>query len=292
MLSPLQEIPDPLFRSRRVRLLIKRDDLLDPLISGNKWRKLKYNLHAFREQKHTRLLTFGGAYSNHIHATAAAGLRYGFETIGVIRGEADAELSSTLTFARSCGMRLVFWSRARYRQKDSAESLAALQQQFGRFYLLPEGGSNTLAVTGCREIVDELMLQTDGHFDYVACACGSGGTLTGLALGVTGSRQALGIAVLKGAGFLREQVGVLSQGEKPGQWCLLLDQHWGGYARAKPGLTTFCARFEADYGVPLEPVYTGKLVYALYRCCEAGRFPVGSTVIALHTGGLQVRSGP
>ncbi|MEZ5590164.1 MAG: pyridoxal-phosphate dependent enzyme [Gammaproteobacteria bacterium] len=292
MLSPLQEIPDPLFSSRRVRLLIKRDDLLDPLISGNKWRKLKYNLHAFREQNHTRLLTFGGAYSNHIHATAAAGLRYGFETIGIIRGEADTALNPTLTFARSCGMRLVFWSRARYRQKDSAESLADLRQQFGRFYLLPEGGSNALAVTGCQEIVDELMLQTDGHFDYVACACGSGGTLTGLALGVTGSRQALGVAVLKGAGFLREQVSVLSQGARLGQWHLLLDQHWGGYARAKPGLTTFCARFEAEYDVPLEPVYTGKLVYALYQYCEAGRFPVGSTVIALHTGGLQVRSSP
>ncbi len=287
--TPIQEVHDVAFDQAGVRLLIKRLDLVHPVISGNKWYKLKYNLLAAREQDFGTLLSFGGAYSNHIHALAGAGAEYGFNTIGVIRGEEHSPLNPTLQFAVDHGMQLHYLNRADYRLKNSPEIIARLKAEFGDFYLIPEGGSNGLAVKGCAEIIGDI----DQAFDVIACACGTAGTLSGLIAGLQGERQALGLAVLKGAGFLGGEVRSLlseSGNKQYENWQINLDYHFGGYAKTKPELLEFIHRFEAAHAIPLEPVYTGKLMFALYGLITTGNFQRGQTVLALHSGGLQGRA--
>ncbi len=288
--TPVQEIHDAVLDKAGVRLLIKRLDLVHPLISGNKWYKLKYNLIAARGQGCQTLLSFGGAYSNHIHALAAAGAEYGFNTIGVIRGEAHDPLNPTLQFAADHGMLLHYLSRADYRRKNSVAMNEWLKAEFGDFYLIPEGGSNALALKGCAEIVADI----DQPFDVIACACGTAATLAGLIAGLQGQRQALGFAVLKGAGFLCDEVkSLLSAGayQQHDNWQINLDYHFGGYAKIRPELLGFMHRFETEHGILLEPIYTGKLLFGFYDLLAAGYFQPGQTVLVLHTGGLQGRTG-
>ena len=288
--TPIQEVHDAVLDKAGVRLLIKRLDLVHPVISGNKWYKLKYNLIAAREQGFETLLSFGGAYSNHIHALAGAGAEYGFKTIGVIRGEEHNPLNPTLQFAADHGMQLRYLNRADYRRKNSAEIIDRLKDQFGDLYLIPEGGSNALAVKGCAEIIADI----DQPFDVIACACGTAGTLSGLVAGLQGQHQALGLAVLKGADYLCDEVrSLLSSGgyQQHQNWQIKLDYHFGGYAKIKPELLEFMHRFEAAHGIPLEPIYTGKLMFGLYELISGGYFPRGQTFLALHSGGLQGRAG-
>ncbi len=286
---PLQVVDDPRLRQAGVQLLVKREDLVHPVISGNKWHKLRYNLEAARSQGHHTLLSFGGAYSNHIHALAAAGRAAGFNTIGVIRGECYEPLNPTLQFAADQGMRLHYLNRREYRRKSSPELLDGLRRLFGAFYPIPEGGSNALAVKGCREIVADI----DQPFDIIATACGTGGTLAGLVAGLEGRAQALGFAVLKGGAFLRDEVAALLQSaaEPPfGNWSINPDYHFGGYAKVKPELLAFMADFEARHAIPLEPVYTAKMLFGLFDLIAQGFFPRGTTIVAIHTGGLQGRA--
>lgn len=268
--------------------MIKRCDLVHPLISGNKWYKLKYNLLAARERGHDTLLSFGGAYSNHIYALAAAAKEYGFRSIGVIRGERHQPLNATLQFASDCGMQLHYINRADYREKHSELVAERLRQQFGRFYLIPEGGSNALAVQGCAEI-----LQHDGtEFDVLACACGTGGTLAGLIAANQAQYRVIGIPVLKGADFLYQDIRQLvsSAGiSEPKNWQLQLGWHHGGYAKTSSELIEFIRRFEQQQQIALEPVYTGKLLYALYQLIQQQYFAPGTRVLAIHSGGLQGR---
>ena len=289
--TPIQEVHDAVLDQAGVRLLVKRLDLVHPIISGNKWYKLKYNLIAAREQGFETLLSFGGAYSNHIHALAGTGAEYGFNTIGVIRGEEHSPLNPTLQFAVDNGMQLLYLNRADYRRKNSAEIIDRLKAEFGDFYLIPEGGSNVLAVKGCAEIIADI----DQSFDVIACACGTAGTLSGLVAGLQGERQALGLAVLKGADYLGDEVrSLLSAGgyQQYQNWQINLDYHFGGYAKIKPELLEFMYRFEAQHGIPLEPIYTGKLMFGLYELISGGYFLRGQTVLALHSGGLQGHVGP
>ena len=284
----LHEIHDPRLDAAGVRLLVKRLDLVHPVISGNKWYKLKYNLLSAREQGYKTLLSFGGAYSNHIHALAGAGSAYGFKTIGVIRGEEHLPLKPTLQFADDHGMQLYYLDRCDYRRKDSSEIIARLRQQLGEFFLIPEGGSNALAVKGCAEIIADI----DVSFDVISCACGTGGTLTGLIVGLQGTRQALGVAVLKGARFLYEEVNTLLQqsiNHHYGNWMINFDYHFGGYAKTTAELFDFMHRFETRHGIPLEQVYTGKMLFALYDLIDKGEWERGTTIVALHSGGLQGR---
>ncbi len=283
---PLEEVDAPLLKQAGVQLLVKREDQVHPVISGNKWHKLKYNLEAARLQGQQTLLSFGGAYSNHIHALAGAGRACGFNTIGVIRGEPYEPLNPTLQFAADQGMVLHYLNRADYRLKHSPDVLAALQAKFGDFYLIPEGGSNALAVKGCREIVADI----DQPFDVIATACGTGGTLAGLVAGLEGQKVALGFAVLKGGGFLNDEVArLLRCAAEPARtnWSINLDYHFGGYARVTPELLSFVAAFEAQHEIPLEPIYTGKMFYGLLDLVRRGFFPRGTTIVAVHTGGLQ-----
>jgi 1-aminocyclopropane-1-carboxylate deaminase/D-cysteine desulfhydrase-like pyridoxal-dependent ACC family enzyme len=285
--TPLQAIYDATLIRYGIELFIKRDDLIDTHISGNKWRKLKYNLMAAKKQGYYKLLTFGGAYSNHIYATAAAGSRWGFDTIGVIRGEAHQPLNPTLRFAKDCGMTLYYLDRTRYRQKESPALLAELQHQFGDFYLLPEGGTNPLALQGCGEIVAELRQQTGGAFDVVTTACGTGGTLAGIANHLPTGKTALGFSVLKNGDFLADNIRALLGVTDRHNWQLYSSYHCGGYAKCPPWLKNFMDTFTTQHAIPLDPIYTAKMFYGLYDLVTQQVFPPGTRIVALHTGGLQ-----
>ncbi|MEU3280184.1 1-aminocyclopropane-1-carboxylate deaminase/D-cysteine desulfhydrase [Streptomyces antibioticus] len=281
--SPLQEVADDRFLRHGVRLLLKRDDLIHPELIGNKWRKLVPNLE--RAAGRT-LLTFGGAYSNHLRATAAAGRLLGLPTVGVVRGDelAGRPLNPSLARCAADGMRLHFTDRAAYRRKAEPETLAALLRAAGAedAYVVPEGGSNTLAVRGCRTLGEELR----GRADVVALACGTGGTLAGLAAGLAPEQRALGIPVLKG-GFLGVEIQALQQrafGARRGDWRLDERFHFGGYARVPAELDAFADDFERRHGIPPERLYVAKSLYALVTLAEEGAFAPGTRLAVVVTG--------
>ncbi|MDO7885236.1 1-aminocyclopropane-1-carboxylate deaminase/D-cysteine desulfhydrase [Hymenobacter cheonanensis] len=290
----LQPIPHPIAASHGVRLLLWRDDLRNPDLPGNKARKLKYNLLQARAEGQARLLTFGGAYSNHLAAVAAAGRLHSFETVGLVRGEEYRPLNPTLARCAADGMALHYLDRATYRRRAEPGFLVEMQQRFGPAYLLPEGGTNTLALRGVAELISELRQHT--AFDAVAVAAGTGGTLAGLALGVAEASypaRVVGVAALKGADFLRDEVNTLlaTAGAPGAGYELHIGYHFGGYAKLPAGLRTFIQEFEADYGVLLDPIYTGKLLVGVLDLIAQGHFAPGSTVVAVHTGGLQAWAG-
>ncbi|MEU4350660.1 pyridoxal-phosphate dependent enzyme [Streptomyces sp. NPDC023838] len=280
--SPLQPIEDERFARHGVRLLLKRDDLIHPALPGNKWRKLALNL---REAAGRPALTFGGAYSNHLRATAAAGRLLGFPTIGVVRGDelARRPLNPSLARCAADGMRLHFVDRATYRRKAEPEVLAELRERFGvDAYVVPEGGSNSLAVRGCTDLGRELR----GRADVVAVACGTGGTLAGLAAGLTEGQRALGFPVLRG-GFLAREIRELQRetfGAAGDNWSLDERFHCGGYARTTPALDAFADDFEARHRLPVERLYVAKMLYGLLTLAEEGAFPEGTAVAAVVTG--------
>ncbi|WP_030683389.1 1-aminocyclopropane-1-carboxylate deaminase/D-cysteine desulfhydrase [Streptomyces sp. NRRL B-1347] len=291
--TPLQPVTDPRFAARDVRLLLKRDDRIHPALPGNKYRKLVLNLERARTAGHDTLLTFGGAYSNHLRATAAAGRLLGFATVGVVRGDelAGGPLNPSLAQCAADGMRLHFVDRSTYRRKHEPAVLAALQRESAtqEAYVIPEGGSNSLAVHGCAALGAELR----GHTDVAAVACGTGGTLAGLAAGLAPGQRALGIPVLKG-GFLGEEIRRLQDaalGSPTPNWSLDDRFHCGGYARVTDALTAFADDFEDRHGLPVERVYVAKLLYALTALSEEGAFAPGTTVTAVVTG-TPPASGP
>lgn len=286
--TPIVHIQEPLLKEKGVELMIKREDLNHSVISGNKWRKLKYNLQEAKRLNYTTLLTFGGAFSNHIYATAGAGKEFGFETIGVIRGEEHLPLNPTLSFAKSCGMQLHYMDRTTYRTKSSPEVLDSLRQAYDDFYLIPEGGTNALAIQGCEEIVDEIEIP----FDYLCCPVGTGGTVSGLISGLKGQSKILGFSALKGD-FLQQEVADLLQKTDSiyDNWSIETNYHFGGYAKVKPALLEFMADFEQKHQIPLDPIYTGKMLYGIYDKIRSGQFTAGNRIIAVHTGGLQGRAG-
>ena len=289
--SPLDLLPDPFPEPVPVRLYLKRDDLLHPLVSGNKWRKLKYNLLEAERLGSETLLTFGGAYSNHLYATAAAGRAFGFKTIGVVRGDelAGTPLNPTLTFCREQGMTLHFVDRATYLRATDPAFLAELQVRYGSCYIIPEGGTNELAVGGTAETLPEIYSQLGTWPHTVACAVGTGGTLAGLIRAAPWRVQVLGVSALKvPAGQLAHFAGFPDL--LPENVTINTDFHQGGYARTTPELLHFIREFEAKTGILLEQVYTGKLLFALYELARTGYFPDQATVVAVHTGGLQGRS--
>jgi 1-aminocyclopropane-1-carboxylate deaminase len=255
---------------------------LHQYISGNKFRKLKYNLAQAKKEGHTTLITFGGAFSNHILAVAAAGHENGFKTIGVIRGdELRNKISEnpTLSKAQELGMVFDFVSRQAYREKDSRDFLTKLEQKFGRFYLIPEGGTNDLAIKGCEEI----LLETDNKFDYICCAVGTGGTISGIINCSKSSQQVLGFPALKGD-FLREDICKFVQNPN---WELVINYHFGGYAKVTAELVQFINDFYQKYQIPLDPIYTGKMVFGVLDLIKKEWFPRGSKILLIHTGGLQ-----
>ncbi len=282
--TPIQEIFDPLLDQHGIRLLIKREDQNHPLISGNKWWKLKYNLEEAKRLNKNTLLTFGGAYSNHIYATAAAASECGFQSIGIIRGEKTLPLNPTLQFAIENGMKLHYVDREAYRRKSEPGFINKLHDQFGDFYLIPEGGTNELAVKGTTEFAREHLSKI--AFDSLFLPVGTGGTIAGIINGLKGDKQVVGIPVLKNGGFLEEEIKRYLNGGFS-NWSLLTEYHHGGYAKTTPALLVFIKEMEIKHQLPLDHVYTGKLLWAVMEEIKKGMFQKGSTILALHTGGLQ-----
>ncbi len=286
--TPLIQLKNRLFDDFELTVLVKCEYLNHPEISGNKWWKLKYNLAKAKEEGFQKLLTFGGAFSNHIYAVAAAAKENSFESIGIIRGEETLPLNHVLAFAKSCGMKLHYVSREDYRKKNDLPFVASLKEKFGGFYLIPEGGSNSLAVKGCAEWAQKL--KEEVSFDYICLPIGTGGTMAGIISGLKGEKEVIGFPVLKGAEFLEEEIKKLIHeysGKEFSNWHLTYDYHFGGYAKSTLELLEFIDQFKIDFKIPLERIYTGKMMYGVFDLIKKGFFRKGSTVLILHTGGLQ-----
>lgn len=266
----------------QLRLFIKREDELHPFVSGNKFRKLKYNLQEAKRQTKKTLLTFGGAYSNHIAATAYAAKTEGFKSIGVIRGEelvSKVEVNPTLKFAKSCGMDFKFVTREDYRKKNTDSFLEALEITHGDFYFIPEGGTNELAVKGCKEILNE----SEKDFDFICVCVGTGGTIAGLINSSRSDQKILGFPALKGD-FLSRDIRKFAKSKN---WELISDYHFGGYGKIKPELITFINQFKTDYNIQLDPIYTGKMMYGIFDLINKNYFAKDAKILVIHTGGLQ-----
>lgn len=282
--SPITPISHPLLQHHNIKLSIKRDDLLHPVISGNKWRKLKYGLiHAINRQADT-LISMGGSHSNYLHALAYVGNKLHLNTIGIIRGEQPAQLNPTLTDMRAWGMDLRFISRSDYLIYRTYKKTGDVPGLTANEYWFPEGGASQFGLPGVSELVAEI----NEPYDYLSVACGTGTTLAGLIGASTG--QILGFAALKNADYLRDDIKqLLSQNYS--NWQLITDYHCGGFAKINPELVRFIQDFEQITTVPLEPIYTGKMLYGLFDLIGKGYFKSGQRIIALHTGGLQGNRG-
>jgi 1-aminocyclopropane-1-carboxylate deaminase len=265
-----------------ITLHIKREDLIHPFISGNKFRKLKYNLLQAKAEKKSKLLTFGGAFSNHIAAVAYAGKENNLETIGIIRGEElESKISEnpTLTFAQNCGMKFEFVTREDYKTKATNTFIEDLKGRYGDFYLVPEGGTNSYAVKGCEEILTD----EDYDFTHICCAIGTGGTISGLINSAKAHQKIIGFPALKGD-FLSDDIRKFATNSN---WEVQLDYHFGGYAKINEELIRFINDFYKQTNIPLDPIYTGKMMFGILDLINKGYFPKGAKIIAIHTGGLQ-----
>lgn len=267
---------------KNVSLSLKREDVIHKYVSGNKYRKLKYNIQQAQKEKKEILLTFGGAFSNHLAAVSAIGGLFGLKTIGVVRGEElkDSYASNaTLLFAKSQGMQFEFVSRSVYREKNTESFVRKLKEKFGDFYLIPEGGTNNLAVKGCEEILTD----NDDSFDFICCPVGTGGTISGLINSSLSHQKIIGFPALKGD-FLRKDI---SKFANKSNWELISDYHFGGYAKINIELISFINQFKVENNIQLDPVYTGKMMFGIFDLIKKEYFPKDSKILAIHTGGLQ-----
>ena len=289
--SETQQIFLPVLEGKKVTLFIKREDKIHPFVSGNKFRKLKYNIQEAKKEKQKTLLTFGGAYSNHILATAVAGNLAGLKTIGVIRGdelatdfEKTLASNSTLQQAQENGMQFHFVTREAYREKTTDSFLNSLKEQFGDFYLIPEGGNNELAINGCQEILS----YEDAFFDYICVAVGTGGTISGLITSAKEHQKVIGFPALKGD-FLQDEIETLV--DETNNWKLIHEYHFGGYAKYNEALVSFINQFYSATKIPLDPIYTGKMVFGIVDLIKKNYFSENSKILIIHTGGLQGIAG-
>lgn len=283
--TPLQELHNELFEKAAVRLFVKRDDLIHPEVSGNKWRKLKYGLKEVKQLEIDGVLTFGGAYSNHLYALASACRELNIKAIGIVRGEKPAAESDTLRFCREKGMELHFVTRDEYKLRQSEEYLSGLSKQFGNPYLIPEGGTSALALPGVSELTTEVKSQLGIVPDYYCVAAGTGGTAAGILC--TGA-NVVAFSALKGGGFLKDEIhGLTQEYQNPGILDLQTSYHFGGYAKWNTELLDFMDDFKSRFDIQLEQVYTGKMLYGVFDLIKKGHFPRNAVIVAVHTGGLQ-----
>lgn len=280
--TPAFELQSAVSQQAEIKMVIKREDLNHAHVSGNKWWKLKYNLQEAVKLGSKTILTFGGAYSNHIFATAAAANELNLKSIGIIRGEETLPLNSTLSFAQKKGMRLEYVSREEYRRKAEPEFAEILKKKFDDFYLIPEGGTNELAVKGCSEFGEKLLAEIE--FDYICLPVGTGGTMAGIINGLKGKKKVLGFSSLKGEEFLEEEIIKYTRHTN---WQLIHDYHFGGYAKSTKALTNFSEDFERNFSIPLDPVYTSKMTFGVFDMIKKDFFKRGSAVLIIHTGGLR-----
>lgn len=278
-----QEISHPLIEEKEIRLFIKRIDLIHSFVSGNKYYKLKYNLLEAEKQKVSTVLTFGGAYSNHISATAFAAKQKGYKSIGIIRGEDTFPLNDTLSFAKEHGMALHYISREEYRQKHTEPFITSLQNKLGDFYVIPEGGTNKFAIKGTSEILDINDTQ-----NYICTPIGTGGTISGIINSTSDNQKVLGFPALKGSENLEKDIKSWSNKQN---WKLITDYHFGGYAKISEELILFITDFYHTQNIPLDAIYSGKMMMGIMDLIKKDFFPKGSSVLAIHTGGLQGNKG-
>jgi 1-aminocyclopropane-1-carboxylate deaminase len=264
------------------QLALKPDYLIHPTVSGNKFRKLKYNLEKAQSNNYNGILTFGGAFSNHIAATAAAGKELNMPTVGIIRGEElenHVKNNPTLRYAKSCGMHLDFVTRSIYKNKTDPDYLKQLMLTYKNYFVIPEGGTNELAIKGCEEILTE----KDQAFDIICCAVGTGGTIAGVINGSLPTQKIIGFPALKGD-FLKEDICKFAT---QNNWELWRGYHFGGYAKVDSKLINFMNDFKLTYNIPLDPVYTAKMMYGIFEGISSGEIAHTAKVLAIHTGGLQ-----
>ncbi|MCC5638492.1 pyridoxal-phosphate dependent enzyme [Nostoc sp. CHAB 5844] len=293
---PTQQIHSHITQNAGVELSVLRLDLMHPWVNGNKWFKLKYNLLEAKKMNFNTLLTFGGAYSNHIFATAAAGKLFGFHTIGVIRGEERLPQNPTLSFAVQQSMQLVYCDRTSYKQRNTPELHAQLREHYGEIFIIPEGGSNLNGVRGCTEILKET-----GDFDVICIACGTGTTFAGILLSLAQKQRAIAFPILKNGEFLQTEIatlwqsylaaGLLAPNNSPPSWELICNYHFGGYAKVNNELLKFTQQFQQTHGIPLDYVYTAKMFYGVMDLLKQGFFSKGDRILLIHTGGLQGNLG-
>ena len=280
--APIDYVSNSLLNEKDITLAILREDLNHEFISGNKYRKLKYNILEAKKLGYQKILTFGGAYSNHIAATAAAAKLNHLEAVGIIRGEEISELiqqNATLRFAQAQGMQFKFVSREEYRLKDQNDYLNQLKSEFPGYYIIPEGGTNSLAIKGCEEILyDECF-----HFDYITTAIGTAGTITGILNSSDNQQNILGFPALK-SDYFSEEICKLTERRN---FKIINDYHFGGYGKVDDFLIEFINNFKKTTSIPLDPIYTGKMMYGILNLIEADYFKKGSKILAIHTGGLQ-----
>ena len=277
-----QEISLSLLKEKKIRLFIKRIDKVHPFVSGNKWYKLKYNLKVAKEKGFKTLLTFGGAYSNHIVATSCAAKENSFQSIAIIRGEEQLSLNPTLSFAMENGMELHYVSRSDYRLKHTSNFIISLKEKFGDFYLVPEGGTNDLAIKGTAEILDKMDKQ-----DYICCAVGTGGTIAGIINASDNKQKIIGFPAIKGFDTLQKDIESWTNKQN---WKLIND-YCGGYAKVNEELVAFIHQFNLAHNIPLDTVYTGKMMMGIFDLIGQDYFVKGSSILAIHTGGLQGNKG-
>lgn len=274
----------PEFARAGIRADILRLDLIHPVISGNKWFKLKYHLKAALDGDYKGLLTFGGAWSNHLVATAGAATAASLTTVGIVRGEIPAVLSPALQDATDAGMKLVFVSRNEY--ADEATLHRSMQERFPDHYLVPQGGQSEAGVRGAAEIlslVPELPLYT-----HIACAAGTGTMMAGLVVASNPQQQVLGISSLKLGNTEHNSLETMLQAWAPQpNYRLFYQFHFGGYARKTAVLTNFMNRVWEETGIPTDIVYTGKLLYGMSSLATEKYFPPQSRLLLIHSGGLQ-----
>ncbi|RAI83930.1 1-aminocyclopropane-1-carboxylate deaminase/D-cysteine desulfhydrase [Algoriphagus yeomjeoni] len=286
---PTQFISHSFLEEKGIELAIKRLDLVNPMVSGNKFFKLKHNLEQSKSQGKSTILTFGGAFSNHIYATAEAAKAEGLESIGIIRGERSEPLNATLAHAEKLGMHLHFIDRTAYRNKTDPEFLADLKARFGDFYLIPEGGTNELAIKGTQEILD----LDDQQFSHICSSIGTGGTFAGLFASLDSNQKLLGFSSLKGEFIHQEIAGLLEKHElkSQGSYEIFTNYHSGGYAKYKQELIDFIWWFYEQFEIVLDPIYTGKMAFGIWDLIKKGYFPKGSKILMIHSGGLQGNMG-
>jgi len=286
VVSRNQKVELPILNDKKVTLYVKREDQLHPFISGNKFRKLKYNIEAAKKVGLKTVLTYGGAYSNHIAATAFAGKEYGFNTIGIIRGEELVQKwqeNPTLRFAHANGMQFKFVTREGYRVKEEAGAIASLEKEFGLFYRIPEGGTNQLAVQGCEEIVHA----GDSDFDVLITCVGTGGTISGIINSSKDHQVIIGFPALKGD-FLKKDICKFTA---KSNWDLETNYNFGGYGKISEELIVFINDFKKKTAIPLDPIYTGKMMFGVVDMIAKNHFKEGTKILAIHTGGLQGITG-
>ena len=285
--------PAPVLGTSMANVQLLRLDQQDQLAPGNKWYKLRNSLALAQQRGLRRLVSFGGAWSNHLHALAAVGYVHGFSTVGIVRGEEEEADSAMIADARAWGMEIIRVSRTEYRRRNQPEYLQAVERRFAPCLVIPEGGANEEGARGCMEIAS-LVRRHAPAVRRVVLPVGTGTTLAGIAAGLGEGYQVLGVSALKGARDLEDRVHAALRAcpqEIPAHWQILHEDHCGGFARVSDELRDFMLAFESVHGVPLEPVYTGKMLLAIHRRLCSGEWDMQTPILAIHTGGLQGRRG-